>query len=563
MLHQTSKVIKCLLFSILIIVSSLTVSAQDEETTEPAEVVGTLDVEDGRIPAIKVGDWTVINVTVKDVFGINWTRLNNRFPIRSVYIWPLIHPSWKPFLGYTSLQFETEVIEGNPRGWIHKVTPNGISNANQGRTYDLQLSVKADDIAVDYAVVIGIKATRINLFGEVAGVSYIYIPVKSSALNNIKMNAQITKKETPPKSYVTFDAQVSNYGYYRDMFQLEFETDKKLNVSSENQLIVLESGDSQKIRITVLTPEKLFDQGTPYTIDVYATSSGDPIPVKIHTFVVVSKGMYVSPLAAIIATPIILLLVVFYVVFIWNKNKQDRLIRGKPDKPWDIPEEQEYLKKLKEKDSEEYQKVMEMMKQEYESALLWWKSTHQKEQDNNFSFSNILSKLSKKVKKEEKTTEPAEPKDEVKETEQVKKKSKKSSKKKVEKQPIEQKEKSSKNSNQKFEAKTIESSDQQQESVSNKIVNGLKKWFTVPEEEKQKKQEIVEEKEATKKTEVVSTEEQKEKPKDDYEQELKRIENEQRKKRAQKEKEQKRLEKQKALNRIKRAQEKQKNKLNK
>jgi hypothetical protein len=59
----------------------------------------------------------------------------------------------------------------------------------------MTLEVKTDDIAVDYAVVVGVKVIRVAPSGEDIGVSYIYIPVKASSLNNLKMTAGFTTKE--------------------------------------------------------------------------------------------------------------------------------------------------------------------------------------------------------------------------------------------------------------------------------------------------------------------------------------------------------------------------------
>jgi hypothetical protein len=346
----------------------------DGQFDEAAEIIANIDAPDYKIPAVRISEWTSINITVTDAFGINWTQLESVFPIRSRYIWPIIHPSWRPFLGYTSLRFEPEIIQGNPNGWRLRVTPNAIPQANSGRTYILNLEIQADDINIDYAVVVGIRAIRSSVYGEDIGDSYIYIPVKASALNNIKMQTTSTTIEAAPHSIVRFDATISNYGYYKDMFSIELRSENDLKILSPNQVIVLEPGSNQKISIDVLTPEKLFDPGTPNRIEVYIFSSGDPDAMHIGSLVVITKGVFISPLAFIIAAPIILVLLVILLFFIYIKDKQDREMYGKPDKPWLIPEEKRYLEKLKSEDKEKYSEVLSMMRDEYASSLLWYQS---------------------------------------------------------------------------------------------------------------------------------------------------------------------------------------------
>jgi hypothetical protein len=319
---------------------------------------------------------------------------------RANYWWPIIHPNWRPFLGYSSLRFEPEIVEGDPRGWFMKVTPSGIPTADQGLTYDLKLEVKTDDIAVDYAVVVGIKATRVNVYGEDSGVSYIYVPVKASALNNVKMNVGSTTKEAAPHSYVHFDITVSNLGYYKDMFKLDFIEENKLEALSSKQLFVLNPGESQNLRIDVFTPEKFFDLGTPNKIEIYATSSGDLDPVHIGTIVVITKGVFISPLIGIIGVPIIIFLILIYIIFFYNRNKKQREMFGKPDKPWTLTKERKYLENLKEKDKEEYNKVRKMMQDEYKSALLRYKNYRNYESRRLGSRSEFLKDIFKKLKKD-------------------------------------------------------------------------------------------------------------------------------------------------------------------
>lgn len=500
-----------------------------EANNEPAEVIGSIDVSDNRIPPIQVTNYTKIPIKVKDAFGIPWGNLSTNLPILSRYVWPIIHPSWKPLLGFSQLRFETEVVEGDPRGWYHRVNPSSIAEADSGRSYDLLLEVKTDDIAVDYAVVIGIKATRLTGDGQELGVSYIYVPVKASSLNNIKMTAQEFSKEIGPYTYTTFHADISNYGYYRDMFQLEFETDDDLRVMSPNKVIVLDAGETKQVSIDVLTPDKTFDIGTPYEIHVYAKSSSDPNQVHVASLRVISKGMYISPLIFIIATPIIIIIVLFFIFFIYLKDKRDREQFGKPNKPWTIPAEKKYLQELKEKDSKKYEEALKMMHDEYQSSLDWYQSNKQYELgkdgfDNGTIVGKILNLIPLPSKKSEKEVVEQKPVEDKK----PKKKVEKKAEKQPEKQPEEVKEEPS-------EKETI--------SIKKSFSKGLN--FFKKDKEDSSEQE---------KSEKIIQDESKIQEEVDESEEISDVDIE---------KERAELKKQKTLLKIKRAQERQKRKLSK
>jgi len=392
-LNRCGKQIISLSLVCYILFSAISVHAQ-ETLTESAEVVGTIDTPaDHKIPSIKTSEWTTINLTVLDGYGLNWTRLQQIFPFQTKYLWPIIHPSWKAFLGYSSLRFEPEIISGNPRGWYTKITPNTIANADQGRTYKLVLEVKTDDIAVDYAVVVGVKVIRVEPSGKDYGMSYINVPVKASSLNNLEMTSDITTKEVAPHSFVNFDISLTNLGYYRDMFKLEFVKENGLTIATSQQIIVLSPEESQNVRIAILTEEKFFDIGTPNKITIYATSNSDPKPQLMGTIVVVTKGMYLSPLIGIVLVPIILIIVLFFLFWFFIKKRRDMEILGKPEKPWNIPEEKAYLQDLKQDDKEAYEKERKMMEDDYKSSMLWYQHYRQSLQQKPDEEKSILKKI--------------------------------------------------------------------------------------------------------------------------------------------------------------------------
>jgi hypothetical protein len=211
-----------------------------------------------------------------------------------------------------------------------------------------------------------------------------------------------TTKEAAPHSYVDFDITVNNLGYYKDMFKLEFIEENNLEALVSKQLFVLNPGESQNLKINVFTPEKFFDLGTPNKIEIYAASSGDPDSIHIGTIVVITKGIFISPLVGIILVPIIIFLIIIYILFFYNRNKKQKELFGKPDKPWNLSEEKKYLEKLKEEDKEEYKKVKNMMQDEYKSALLWYENYHNDMIKRSDSNNGIIFNLFKKPKKDDK-----------------------------------------------------------------------------------------------------------------------------------------------------------------
>ena len=572
---------------IILLASSLMLTmpvfAQDEEAPEyPAEINARII---GDIPPIQVSKWTQIDIEISDAFGIDYGMLSETIPrwVMEI-IWPL-NPSFpqpvKRYLGPLSIELDPEIIRGSSEGWEVRMDSDSsvIAETISGDVHNITLEVLVDDSSIANSVIVGIKCTRKDTFGEPIGYSYVYVPVKASPTNYIKMESLAdSTKEAAPKTLVDFTLDIKNEGYYKDVFEFEIEEENGLMGLMNQQAVTMMPGETKRVILEILTPEKLFDPGTPNEIRVYVKSTGNTTKTLVGTLIVVTRGIYISPLVGIIAAPIIAFIAIGYVGFFWYNDKRNRELLGKPNKPWKIPIEKENLERLKEKDSEEYQKVMDMMKQEYESALLWWKSTSQEKKGDRFNFSNILPQFKKE--KDEKS-KPTESKEENLKDKSVKKKTKKKSenskKKKEEKTEQSSEDRSepkktnysSSQKNQGSEDVNKESSEKQSPLISDKIVSGLKKWFTVPEEEKQKESsekmhatKSVEKKpkEKTEKQSQQPSEQKQEESKTDYEQELDRIEKEQKRLRTQKEKQREQSQKQKAIEKIKKAEKKQKKK---
>jgi len=412
-----TKIIPMFVLCNLLFVDTVLVCAQGL-TTESAEINGS--ITDNIIPPIQTANWTTIHLTISDHTGIPWGKISTgRYKFQSRFIWPIIHPTWRRFLGYTSLTLETSIVQGDSRGWYVKIDPTYIAQSDAGKVYDnITLQVKTDDIAVDYAVVVGVKVTRLDVYGDPAGVTNITIPVKASALNNLIMNTiGTTTIKVPPHSYASFDVNIQNQGYYKDMFFLQFLNTSDLFVSTPQQAIVLNPGETQAVQIYVLTPERFYDLGTPSTINVYVTSATDPTPRLIGSLVVVTEGVYVSSLVGIILAPIIIILFLLYIFVFYLRAKREKERYGKPEKPWKLPEEQAHLRELKKTDKKAYDQERLMMEDEYKSSMLYYKDYRQslkgktkeeapkKEEKPKRPLPRLLKKSEKPPKVEEKKVE--------------------------------------------------------------------------------------------------------------------------------------------------------------
>jgi preprotein translocase subunit SecG len=494
-------IIIILLFTLFSLVSSISSEENEDWNAQiNARVIGD-------IQTIDISSWTEIEVELTDSCSINWPRLNKNVPtIIMEIIWPFNQAFPQPvkrFLGPTSFKLEPEIVRGNPQGWHTKISPSSIEESVTGRIHNITLSVQADDAYLDNSVVIGIKVTRIDTLGGVIGHSYVYVPVKASPTNFIKMRTlEESTKQAPLKSLVYFTLDIVNEGFYRDVFEFEIEEENGLMALMDQQAVTIHPGETKRVTLEILTPEKLYDFGTPNELKIYVRSSGDETKTLVGNLVVITKGIYISPLLTIITIPLTVFFIIGYISFKFFKDKQDKKLYGKPDKPWNIPAEQKYLQELKEKDTKQYKHTINMMKQEHQSAIRYWKNSRSSKKQTSPSKNRFSSpkKESRKIK-----------------------------------------------------------------GITKKSMNYLKKLFTVPEEEKQKKhnntkgtrKESIQKEKQSKNSSPQKTKQEK----NDYDIELNRIKQKQRKKQFQRATQQKKKEKQKAIHRVKKYHKKQKKKL--
>ena len=346
----------------------------DETMDDPAEV--NLLITDKAIQSINIGNWTPIHMTLQDLVGIDFSKLRQLkfFGIPLTDIWQLTHSDWRPLLGYTSLRLNFTVISGNPKGWHFKVDPtNSFPHTEKNMKYPLTLYAKIDDSAVDYNIVLGIECIRYDLFNDICGYSLLKLPLKAQPSMFLKMYPNNFTKIAQPKSIVEINYTISNQGYYKEIFSFEVNISDNLTTHFNTPVAVLNPGEPVNITLSVLIPETFFDIGTPYNITTYAIRQKDGTKFNVGTYTIIRKGLYLSPLTAIqmLLGSIVLTIGFIFISIIRDTFEQKHF--GKPNKPWKIPIEERMLLNLKRKDSEQYKKTYMMMKDEYQSAILWYK----------------------------------------------------------------------------------------------------------------------------------------------------------------------------------------------
>jgi len=378
-----SKILAFLFIILFMIpVTILNVSAQSNQ--ESSAEISILPV--GQIPLVQPNKQATINLSYLDSFGMNWTKLQNFLGdtgfrkiasfILTRIIWPIIHPAWKPLLGYTSVILKAEVL-GNPNGWVASISPNTIGQSTDGTRAALTLKVFVTNAAVDNLVTVRVSATRYAKDGSLYGTSNFDIPVRSAKLNHLQIIPDQNSKEVAPDSIVQFTVSITNQGYFVDVFAVKTNSTDSLNAVLSESSFVLQPGATEQVTLWVATPETFFDPGTAHTINISAYSLKYPQTVFVGGVTVVTRGFYVSPLTAFIIGIVIIIILFVYFVFFYLRARRERNVYGKPEKPWKLPEEQQHLRELKRENNEAYEQERLMMEDEYKSAMLYYKDYRQ------------------------------------------------------------------------------------------------------------------------------------------------------------------------------------------
>jgi len=180
--------------------------------------------------------------------------------------------------------------------------------------------------------------------------------------------------EIQPYQVLSIPVTIRNLGSHTDTFNFRINTTDKDMFVSPPPAITLNPGEEGQALIGVAAPKIFRSVGSVSSINLEAYSIEEPEKVFRNTIILSMEGIHVSGENIYYGVLILLILVIIATFILFFLRKRRAKICEKPEKPWKIPEEKEYLEKLKEKNKEEYKKVLEMMKEEYESSLLWYAS---------------------------------------------------------------------------------------------------------------------------------------------------------------------------------------------
>lgn len=213
------------------------------------------------------------------------------------------------------------------------------------------------------------------------------LPLVDTSLNGepvqvlIKVNkyhlAEITPPlplEIQPYEVKSIPVTIQNIGSHIDTYNF------RVNCSDKNMIVVpppaitLKPGEEGQALVGVAAPRTYMAAGSTTSIFVEAYSIDDPKTVFSNTIILTTSGVNVAGEATYNVVFLLAILLIVVALYLYLSKKRREKFCKKPEKPWEIPEEKEYLEKLKDENKEGYNKVLEMMKEEYESSLLWYTS---------------------------------------------------------------------------------------------------------------------------------------------------------------------------------------------
>jgi len=207
-----------------------------------------------------------------------------------------------------------------------------------------------------------------------------------------------------PNDVAAIPIKLTNIGNYKDTIGFRVVSNNKKIGITDPVDITLEPMASKNTVIGVGAQPDLIDYGTLHDIKIQAYSLSNPnVTIGEQEIILKTSGIYLSGYSLMLILGFLLLVIIIF-FYLYSKNKVN-VDLVKPDKPWDLPEEKEYLDKLKKKDKKEFDEALNQMYQEYQSSILWYKS----EKDYLIKKSRLkkASKAKKtKPKKEEKKEKP-------------------------------------------------------------------------------------------------------------------------------------------------------------
>lgn len=320
--------------------------------------------------------------------------------------------SLQPFMKDINFQFIRDKYPGGHNGsWLIDFDPDVliIDEIRPKALYDVNMSITLTSPPVgDKAIQSGILRIRQKptqhygnfmdmggylgflytiLFGkDVAGTTStpkyenmrkIDIIVKVKPYHKVSIDVPPVVKLNP-NQVTAIPINVQNLGNYKDTIGFRINgTNDKITVADPIDITLI-PGDSKETLLAVGVPPSIFEIGTFHKVKIEAYSTADPnITIAEQTITIETEGFYLSEYGMFIMGAIIFLIVIIYLYINSKKKKHITHYITKPEKPWEIPEEKEFLNKIKKKDKKKYNETLEMMVNEYNSAMLWYKHYRQ------------------------------------------------------------------------------------------------------------------------------------------------------------------------------------------
>jgi hypothetical protein len=174
-----------------------------------------------------------------------------------------------------------------------------------------------------------------------------------------------------PYEVKSIPVTIINKGSHTDTFNFRVSSTDENMLVTPPPALTLKPGEEAHALVGVAAPKRFISIGSTSSIFLEAYSVDDPNSIFSNTIILSTVGINVSGgetynIISLIIALIIIIAIILYIL----RRRREKIVK-KPDKPWEIPEEKKYLERLGEKDKEKYNHALEMMKDEYRSALLW------------------------------------------------------------------------------------------------------------------------------------------------------------------------------------------------
>jgi len=183
-----------------------------------------------------------------------------------------------------------------------------------------------------------------------------------------------------PDEKKTVSLRIQNRGSHVEQFGIRCTSNHKNLFVNTPGPVTIYPGQSRDINLGLVTKPIIYDHGTVNTVNLEVFPHDDPSSIiAITNITVICKGYNLGGVINFRTNPInivyfsILSIIILIILIILNSKKT--VYFKKPNKPWTIPKEKEYLTSLiKQHRHEDYRTAIIFMKLEYQSSMMWYKS---------------------------------------------------------------------------------------------------------------------------------------------------------------------------------------------